>query len=140
MSENQPDERVRLLREIIEDPSYQVYHAQCKAQALSAFRRGRLLRQAATLASLAVVLAATILGGFWINGARARRLAPVRVTGLHPENSTTQGQGTAQPKIPTLTDTELIASFPPNTCSLVEVNGRTVLVFHDAELRQKYLY
>jgi hypothetical protein len=39
----------------------------------------------------------------------------------------------------TLTDEELLACFPPGSCFLAEVGGKTVLVFTDPSVKEHYL-
>lgn len=39
----------------------------------------------------------------------------------------------------TMTDQQLLASFPPNSCYLAEVDGRKVLIFADASVRRKFI-
>jgi hypothetical protein len=40
----------------------------------------------------------------------------------------------------TLTDEQLLASFPANSCFIAEADGRKILVFRNPELRQKYFH
>jgi len=98
--------------------------------ALTAFRRGRLLRRAGR-ASLAVMMVAVATAGVLVLQRHIiHEIPPVAVAKLSD----------SQPAIPTLTDEELIASFPSNSCFLAEVEGRPILVFVDPSVEQEVLH
>jgi len=103
-----------------------------KEAALAAFRRGRIVRRVRRFSAAAVVLA-TVIGAVvyqhsWRSGSR-------------PGDSASKQQAPRERAdgVPRLTDQELIASFPSNSCFLAEVNGQQVLVFVDPSLKEKFV-
>jgi len=120
--------RGRLLNDVLSEES-----GRGKAIALTAFRRARLVRRARTYGGLAVMVVAALAMGFHFM--RPERPASVAVKPQAPtavvENNDV---------LPKLSDAELLASFPPDSCFLAEVNGRQVLVFTDRALREKFVY
>jgi hypothetical protein len=140
MSARIPDHRQKLLSDVVEDGMLREFHARLKSQALGEFRRARFLRRVGSLAALAAVLVAA--GAAGVYNFRAPRVAPrtIAKAQVQPESAVTQSNTEPPARLHTLTDEELIASFPPNTCYLAEVDGRKMLVFQDPELRKQFLH
>jgi len=107
-----------------------------KAVAMVAFRRARSGRRVRAFGGLAVTIAAALVLG--IHYYRIERPATVAVKPSQPQALTTGAENTGA--LLKLTDEELLASFPSNSCFLAEVNGRQVLVFTDRSIKQKFLY
>ena len=61
---------------------------------------------------------------------------PVRTESKQP----TAVQAKAPTQNATLTDEQLLAFFPANSCFIAESEGRKILVFRNPELRQKYFH
>ena len=139
---NEPsDEKRRLLNELFRADSLDPLSGRLKEQAWAEFRRARFLRQTASIGAAAAIVAVLIAGGLLFRsflGTKTTSLVAV------PSGSQQTRQKTAQPKASagdtTITDEQLLAFFPSNSCFLAEVEGRKVLVFRTAELRQKYLH
>jgi len=107
-----------------------------KAVAMVAFRRARSGRRVRAFGGLAVTIAAALVLG--IHYYRIEPPATVAVKPSQPQALTTGAENTGA--LLKLTDEELLASFPSNSCFLAEVNGRQVLVFTDRSIKQKFLY
>src|SRR5439155_17575301 len=114
------------------------------AQALCAVRRQRIWRRIRT-AGIAVSLAAAALLLVW-RGPRPR-VEQARV--LQPQKAETliksfrqtpeAGRGDSPVRIETISDEQLVATFPPGSCFLAEINGEKVLVFTDPKLQAEVL-
>jgi hypothetical protein len=131
---NMVDSRETLLKEVLSDHDTGAHEAG-KQAALTAFRRRRTVRRATNVTVgviVAVVICAATVHFASLpedKGANVvRQSVPAAVPAAIPEQTP-----------PSLTDEELVASFPPNTCFVAEVNGRKVLIFADAAARRKYL-
>lgn len=129
----------RLLNDVLQD---EVGTERAKRCSLAAFRRGRLLRRVTIVSRLAAVVVVLAAGSFFFRAqfTKSRSLGQHarEVAGL-PSKPRATGTAVSTP-LPTLTDEELLASFPPDTCYLAEVEGRKVLVFADSSVRKKYLH
>ena len=117
----------RLLNDVLSEQS-----PGSKEAALAAFHRARIVRRVRRFSAAAVVLA-TVIGAVvyqhnWRSGSR-------------PGDSASKQQAPRERAdgVPRLTDQELIASFPSNSCFLAEVNGQQVLVFVDPSLKEKFV-
>jgi hypothetical protein len=106
--------------------------------ALAAFRRARFTRKLARASAVVVVAtAATAAVLIWqhaINRNSRKSLAKIATT-----DSRDAQESVGQHDLPTLTDEQLLASFPPNSCFLAEVDGRQILVFTDPAIEQQVL-
>lgn len=145
MNEKPTDPKEKLLNDVLQDESYPAFHDRLKRQALAEFRRGYFLRKVASVSAWAAALAALIAGSFFFRSKPAATIVnpPVATNIETPPLPEKHGPtaGTPAPQaFPTLTDEELIASFPPDTCFLAEVDGRKVLVFRSDELRKQFLH
>jgi len=103
-----------------------------KEVALAAFRRGRIVRRVRRFSAAAAILAAVIGVVVYQHNWRS---------GSRPGDSASKQQAPREKAdgVPRLTDQELIASFPSNSCFLAEVNGHQVLVFVDPSLKEKFV-
>ena len=168
MTENPSDPKRKLLDEVLSSESYHEFDANLRRKALATFRRGLLVRKIISNSVLGTVVLGAIGLVFFITsllvhrdqgralteqenpfpaGADFTRHPLNRETHLAPmESATTEADPNVSPRASepkgarNLTDEELIASFPPNTCLLAEVEGRKILVFRDATLRKQYLH
>lgn len=120
----------RLLNEVLAEQS----PARCsssKEAALAAFRHARIVRRVRHF-SVAAAILATVIGAVYEHNWRS---------GSRVGNSASKQQARSEnvERVPRLTDQELIASFPSNSCFLAEVNGQQVLVFVDPSLEEKFV-
>jgi hypothetical protein len=123
--------RSRLLKDVLmEEPGSQ------KAMAMLAFRRARSVRRMRTLGGLAVIIAAALTVG--VRYYRIDRPATVTVKTSQPQVPTTVAENSSLPV--KLTDEQLLATFPSNSCFLAEVNGRQILVFTDRSTKETFLH
>lgn len=106
-----------------------------KAMAMVAFRRARFRRRARAFGGVAVIVAAALAVG--VHYYRIERPATIAVKTAQPQALATAAENSGP--LLKLTDEELLASFPSNSCFLAEVNGRQVLVFTDRSNREKFL-
>ena len=128
-----------LLNDLLADSHYDSFRAQLKQRALEEFRghrRARRIRGAAFgLASIALV---AILIASWKTPPDSKTLA-----GLTPDPSASVGAQDVSPettvRVENISDEELLASFPPGSCFLAELDGEMVLVFHDPVLRDQVM-
>ena len=122
----------RLLQAVLGGEAWQTDQATLKAQVLGVFharqRQRRLLRRAGVAGCLLAALACVL---HWASPPGST--PPRSLAGNGP------GPGTATKSVRFLTDQELLASFPPNTCFLAEIDGRKELVFLDANAERQYL-
>jgi hypothetical protein len=102
-----------------------------KKPALAAFRRARILRRARRFSAAAVILA-TVIGAAYQHNWRSGSRPGNRASNQAVPRESADG-------VPRLTDHELLASFPSNSCFLAEVNGQQVLVFVDPQLKEKFV-
>ncbi len=105
--------------------------------ALRSFRRRHHLRLVAKVSSLAASVALAAALCHWPKdpatpGAALARTSPAPAQSPEPP-------ALQEDPLPRVSDAELLAAFPPDSCFLVEVNGERILVFRDPELRKRYL-
>jgi hypothetical protein len=142
MNEKRIEPKRRLLHEVLQDETDVEWAEAARQHALAAFRRGRLFRRIAFLSRLAALFLVLVTGVFLLRtpltqGRYASQSGREFAPQPKPSGAT---QAPAPAPLPTLTDDQLLACFPPNTCSLAEVEGRKVLVFADSSARKKYLH
>jgi hypothetical protein len=129
----------RLLQDVLSDLDQAQSKAELKSRVLGEFRRARLFRQMGRLSALAAALVALAALAYEFRVPTPAPVALARRTRISkPVAGRTEHELTSG--IELLTDDQLLASFPPNTCSLAEVDGHKVLVFRDPELRKQYLH
>ena len=123
-----PHDEDALLDAVLRDDSWQEANAAGKAEALGVFqarqRLRRLTRWGGAAAALAVAAAAC-----WIISRPDK--TPPRVA-IHIA-------GTRPKPITYLTDSELLALFPPGSCFLAEVDGQKKLIFFDPKVEREYV-
>src|SRR5688572_5947699 len=117
--------RGRLLNDVLAEES-----GSQKALAMAAFRRARFERRVRAFGGVALVVVAALAAG--LHYYRTERPATVA--------KTSQPQAVTSGTLVKLTDEELLATFPTNSCFLAEVNGRQILVFTDRSLKEKFLH
>lgn len=107
--------------------------------ALAAFRRGRFMRKLARVgATVVVATAITAAVLLWQHDVSTNNRIASGETVL--TDSRDGRESVVQHDLPTLTDEQLLASFPPNSCFLAEVDGRQMLVFTDPAVEQQVLH
>ena len=140
MSANRSEKRGQLLDEVLQDESFKEFDARLRQQALAEFRCGQFIRKIASISSLAALVIASAIGGFFFLEEHPKRdSSPASDRAANPHESPEASIKAPGKEVSTLTDEELIASFPPNSCYLAEVDGRQILVFRDSKLRSQYL-
>ena len=139
---NEPsDEKRRLLNELFRADSLDPLSGRLKEQAWAEFRRARFIRRIALISSAAAVVTALVAGGLLFRASernKARNLAtmPVRPKSNRPSAI----RAVAPANDANLTDEQLLAFFPPDSCFIAEADGRKILVFRSPELKQKYFH
>ena len=128
MNDEQNESRRRLLNDVLREDRGGLEND--KEAALSAFRRGRLLRRAGRASVAVMIVAAATLGVLLIQPDAAKEV-PLGSAKVQPSERS---------DMPTLTDEELIASFPSNSCFLAEVDGRQILVFVDPMVEESAVH
>lgn len=123
--------RDRLLNDVLAEES-----GSERAMAMGAFRRARFGRRVRTFGGLALVVAAALVTG--IHYYRIERTATIAVQTSRPQPLANVAENSSA--LVKLTDEELLASFPSNSCFLAEVNGRQILVFTDRSIRETFLH
>ena len=139
---NEPsDEKRRLLNEVFHTDSFDAFSGQLKVRAWAEFRRARIIRRIGLISGAAVAVTALVAGGLIFRASernKTRSLATMRV-GTEAERPTAV-QGEAPANHATLTDEQLLAFFPADSCFIAEADGRKILVFRSLELRAKYFH
>jgi hypothetical protein len=129
-----PENEDALLAAVLRDDGWQAANAAGKVQALGVFQaRQRVRRWTRWGGGLAVLAAAAVCAAHWLAGPAAespRRLA-LKAPGAPPAVETGSKLY--------LTDSELIALFPPGSCFLAEVDGKKKLVFYDPDVERQYV-
>lgn len=104
------------------------------------FRRERILGLMARVSAMAATVAVAAALWLWPDwrtapeiNQRASSPAPLEVF-YAPEQAVVK-----ESPLPRVSDAELLAAFPPDSCFLAEVNGERILVFRDPELGKRYL-
>jgi hypothetical protein len=141
MNDERSDEKRRLLNEVFRTDSIDSFSRQLKERAWAEFRRARVMRRIALISSAAVVVTALVAGSLFFRATernKTRNLATMPVP-TEPKQSRAV-QAVAPANDATLTDEQLLAFFPADSCFIAEVEGRKILVFRDPELRQKYFH
>src|SRR5437667_8925226 len=132
MNDERSDEKRRLLNEVFRTDSLDAFSGQLKERAWAEFRRTRFMRRIALISGAAAVLAALVAGGLFFRASernKTRDLAtiPVRTESKRPAAV----QVKQRTNDSTLTDEQLLAFFPADSCFIAEVDGGKILVFRD---------
>ena len=139
---NEPsEEKRRLLNEVFRTDSLDAFSGQLKERAWAEFRRARFIRRIALISSAVAAVTAFVAGGLLFRASernKTRTLAtmPVRTESNRP----TAVQAEAPTNDATLTDEQLLAFFPADSCFIAEADGRKILVFRNPDLKQKYFH
>ncbi len=143
-----------------EHEDYAEFERSLRRQAMAQFRRARFVRKMGHLSTGAAAL--LLSGGLvWVAAHRAQidlfelasagRQAGTPQPGRPATAGSTRTPGTVVQPVLTandsrinalpvhlLSDSELLAAFPPDSCFLAEVNGKTVVVFYDPEVGGRF--
>ena len=141
MNNERSDEKRRLLNEVFRSDSMDSFSGQLKERAWAEFRRARFIRRIALISSTVVAVTGLVAGGLLFRASernKTRNLAtmPVRTESKQP--AAVQAEAPANDG--RLTDEQLLAFFPPDSCFIAEADGRKILVFRSPEIRQKYFH
>jgi hypothetical protein len=141
MNDERSDEKRRLLNEVFRTDSTDAFNGQLKERAWAEFRRARFVRRVTLISGTAAAVIALVAGGLLFRASernKTRNLAtmPVRTESKQP----TAVQAEALANDGNLTDEQLLAFFPADSCFIAESDGRKILVFRSPELRQKYFH
>jgi hypothetical protein len=141
MNDERSDEKRRLLNEVFRSDSMDSFSGQLKERAWAEFRRARFIRRIALISSTVVAVTGLVAGGLLFRASeryKTRNLAtmPVRTESKKP--AAVQAEAPANDG--RLTDEQLLAFFPPDSCFIAEADGRKILVFRSPEIRQKYFH
>lgn len=139
MNDDRSDEKRRLLNEVFRTDSFDAFSGQLKERAWVELRRSRFMRRVALIAGTATAVAALITCGIFFQTSQRNKTAiQARASSANEGVVATAVQKAALDV--TLTDEQLLALFPSDSCFIAEVEGRKMLVFRSPELRQKYLH
>jgi hypothetical protein len=126
-----PEGEDRLLKNVLGDKTGPPGGAALKAQVLAAFRARqslrRLTRWAAGVAAAAAAITCLV---YWAGSPLPPRMSLVQNPSQPPG---------ALARSSFLTDAQLLASFPPGSCFLAEVNGHKELIFLDGDAQRRWL-
>ena len=132
MNDERNESSRRLLNDVLREDAGGLRND--KETALSAFRRARLLRRAGRTSFAVMIVAVATAGVLVTQRDKTKEISLAVAANVQPS-----GRSGNQPDMPSLTDEELIASFPSNSCFLAEVEGRQILVFLDRRVEEKVL-
>src|SRR2546427_5266541 len=123
MNDERSDDKRRLLNEVFRTDSIDSFSGQLKERAWAEFRRARFMRRIALISGAAGVLTALVAGGFLFRASERNKTIdlatmPARTVSKRPSAV----QAEARPDDATLTDEQLLAFFPPNSCFIAEVD------------------
>ena len=139
---NEPsDEKRRLLNEVFRTDSFDAFSGQLKDRAWAEFRRARFIRRIALISGATAAVAALVAGGLLFRASernKTRSPATMRVETEAKRPTAVQTETSANDA--TLTDEQLLAFFPADSCFIAEADGRKILVFRSPELREKYFH
>jgi hypothetical protein len=140
MNNERSDEKRRLLNEVFRTDSIDPFSGQLKERAWAEFRRARFIRRVAFISGTAVVVSALVAGSLLFRASERNKTRSVAVPVRTELKQSAEVQGAAPANNSNLTDEQLLAFFPADSCFIAEVEGRKILVFRNPELRQKYFH
>ncbi len=141
MNDEPSDEKRRLLNEIFRTDSFDAFSGQLKERAWAEFRRARFARRITLISSATAAVTALVAGGLLFRASERNKTRSLATMPVQTESKrSTAVQSEAPANDATLTDEQLLAFFPADSCFIAEVDGRKILVFRDPELRQKYFH
>jgi hypothetical protein len=129
-----------LLTDLVADSDFNRFRGELKKRALTRFRWHQAWRRVRGT-GVAMVLIALAVPALLRLPERAGRS---RLVATAPNFDHQRPAAAAAPIPPStqmtaISDEELLASFPPGSCFLAEVNGETMLVFTDDKVRTEVL-
>jgi len=126
---NDAEKNQQLLSDILKEGSFEPFNSNVRDQAVRVFeRRHRIARARAIVIISALALVSTT---FFFTSLQRHATKSEQATVLH------KAVPQAKDRRFLISDEELLAYFPPDSCSLVTANGKTILVFWDDEVRKK---
>jgi hypothetical protein len=129
-----------LLTDLVSDSDFNRFRGELKKRALTRFRRHqawrRILRTGGPVVLIAMA-ALTILR--FPERAGRSRLVATASSFDHQRSAAATAPIVPRTQMTAISDEELLASFPPGSCFLAEVNGETMLVFTDDKVRTEVL-
>ena len=141
MNDERSDQKRRLLNEVFRTDSIDPCGGQLKERAWAEFRRARSVRRIASISSAALALAVLVAGGLLFRASERSKSGTLTAMPVRPESKRpTAVQAKDRANDDALTDEQLLAFFPADSCFIAEVDGRKILVFRNPEVRQKYFH
>ena len=136
---NEPsDEKRRLLNEVFRADSFDAFSGQLKERAWAELRRARFIRRIALISGVAAAVTALVAGGLLFRASERNKTSTLTTMPFRKRSTAVQAEGPANDA--TLTDEQLLAFFPADSCFIAEADGRKILVFRSPELREKYFH
>jgi hypothetical protein len=129
-----------LLSDLAADSDYGRFRSELKARALGNIRRRRRIRQCVRAGALiAVTLALGVLVfSQWLRRVqRPGRRAPAQAAAHTSRPSDHRSAFPAAVQI--INEQQLLACFPPGSCTIAEVNGEKMLIFLDPALEKQVM-
>ena len=120
-----------LLEAVLADTEWLAARAAGRMQALATFAAAQRSRRLARWGTVLLATFVIAVGAAWLNHSPVPRPAAARTTAPPAARAATQDAY--------LTDEQLVASFPPGSCFVAEVDGQPRLVFLDPRLAHRYL-
>jgi hypothetical protein len=142
MNDERSDEKRRLLNEVFRTDSIGSFSGQLKERAWAEFRRARFIRRIALISSATAAVTALVAGGLLFRASERHKTRALVTTipVLTESKQPAAVPAAAHANDGTLTDEQLLAFFPADSCFIAEADGRKILVFRNPELRQKYFH
>jgi hypothetical protein len=139
---NEPsDEKRRFLNEVFRTDSFDAFSGQLKERAWAEFRRARLIRRIALISGTTAAVTALVAAGLLFRASERTKTSTLATMPIRTEaKRSTAVQAEAPANDPTLTNEQLLAFFPADSCFIAEADGRKILVFRSPEIRQKYFH
>ena len=139
---NEPsDEKRKLLNEVFRTDSFDAFSGQPKERAWAEFRRVRFIRRIALISGAAAAVTALVAGGLLFRTSERNKTSNLATMPVRTEsNRPSAVRAEAATNNASLTDEQLLAFFPADSCFIAEADGRKILVFRSPELRQKYFH
>ena len=139
---NEPsDPKRRLLNEVFRTDSFDAFSGRLKKRAWAEFRRARFIRRIALISGATAVVTALVTGGLLFRASERNRTRSVVTMPVRSESKRpTPVQAEVPAKDATLTDEQLLALFPADSCFIAEADGRKILVFRSPEVRERYFH
>jgi len=126
-----PEKDDALLQAMLQDETWQSANAAFKAEALRTYRVRQRVRRLTRWAGGVAVLGALLAG---VMHSIIPPAPPPRRAFVKPAPAPMPAG-----QLPSLTDEELVASFPKGSCFIAEVDGKKELVFLDPKLEHTYV-